>query len=95
MSLEKWVEYGLLRREPTSPGEISDLLGIVERSLADSKVEAGCGGLSFHRPAPDTETQAVIVRRTCPGCEHCWPQGILERSLARVGHKRDRLPRTA
>jgi hypothetical protein len=34
MSLEKWVEYGWLRREPTSPGEIKDLLGIVERSLA-------------------------------------------------------------
>jgi hypothetical protein len=40
MSLEKWVEYGWLRREPTSPGEIKDLLGIVERSLSDSKVEA-------------------------------------------------------
>jgi hypothetical protein len=36
MSLEKWVEYGWLRREPTSPREIKDLLGIVERSLADS-----------------------------------------------------------
>ena len=40
MSLEKWVEYGWLRREPTSPGEIKGLLGIVDRSLADSKVEA-------------------------------------------------------
>jgi hypothetical protein len=38
MSLEKWVEYGWLRREPTSTGEIKDLLGIVERSLADAKV---------------------------------------------------------
>jgi hypothetical protein len=35
MSLEKWVEYGWLRRETTSPGEIKDLLGIVERSLAE------------------------------------------------------------
>ena len=33
------VEYGWLRREPTSPAEIRDLLGIVERSLADSKVK--------------------------------------------------------
>ena len=32
MSLEKWVEYGWLRREPTSPGEIKDLLGIVDRA---------------------------------------------------------------
>src|ERR1700738_3438883 len=47
MSLEKWVEYGWLRREPTSPGEIRDLLGIVERSLADSKVEAVSTDLRF------------------------------------------------
>jgi hypothetical protein len=47
MNLEKWVEYGWLRREPTSPGEIKDLLGIVERSLADSKVEAVSTDLRF------------------------------------------------
>jgi hypothetical protein len=47
MSLEKWVEYGWLRREPTSPGQIKDLLGIVERSLADSKVEAVSTDLRF------------------------------------------------
>jgi hypothetical protein len=47
MSLEKWVEYGWLRREPTSPDEIGDLLGIVERSLADSKVEAVSTDLRF------------------------------------------------
>ena len=48
MNLEKWVEYGWLRREPTSPGEIKDLLGIVERSLADSKVEAVSTDLRFN-----------------------------------------------
>ena len=47
MSLEKWVEYGWRRREPTSPGEIKDLLGIVERSLADSKVEVVSTDLRF------------------------------------------------
>jgi hypothetical protein len=47
MSLEKWVEYGWLRREASSPGEIKDLLGIVERSLADSKVEAVSTDLRF------------------------------------------------
>src|SRR5215831_13365672 len=47
MSLEKWVEYGWLRREPTSPSEIRDLLGIVDRSLADSKVEAVSTDLRF------------------------------------------------
>ena len=47
MSLEKWVEYGWLRREPTSPSEIKNLLGIVDRSLADSKVEAVSTDLRF------------------------------------------------
>ena len=47
MSLEKWVEYGWLRREPTSLGEIKDLLGIMNRSLADSKVEAVSTDLRF------------------------------------------------
>jgi hypothetical protein len=47
MSLEKWVEYGWLRRELTSPGEIEDLLGVVDRSLADSKVEAVSTDLRF------------------------------------------------
>jgi hypothetical protein len=32
MSLEKWVEYGWLRRESTSSREIRDLLGVVERN---------------------------------------------------------------
>jgi hypothetical protein len=45
MSLEKWVEYGWLRRERTSLSEI--ILGIVERSLADSKVEAVSTDLRF------------------------------------------------
>jgi hypothetical protein len=47
MSLEKWVEYGWLRREPTSPSEIKNLLGIVDRSLADSKVKAVSTDLRF------------------------------------------------
>ena len=47
MSLEKWAEYGWLRREPTSTGEIKDLLGIVERSISDSKVEAVSTDLRF------------------------------------------------
>lgn len=47
MSLEKWVEYGWLRQEPTSPDEIKSLLGIVERSLADAKIEAISADLRF------------------------------------------------
>ncbi len=47
MSLEKWVAYGWLRQEPTSPDEIRSLLGIVDRSLADAKVEAVSTDLRF------------------------------------------------
>ena len=47
MSLEKWVEYGWLRREPTSSSEIRDLLGIVDRSLTDSRVEVVSTDLRF------------------------------------------------
>jgi len=47
MGLERWVEYGWLRREPTSPSEIEGLLGIVERSLADARVEAVSTDLRF------------------------------------------------
>jgi len=43
MSVENWVEYA----EPTSPGETKDLLGIVERRLADPKVEAVSTDLRF------------------------------------------------
>ena len=47
MSLEKWVEYGWLKREPTSPDEIKNLLSIVDRGLADSKVQAVSADLRF------------------------------------------------
>jgi hypothetical protein len=38
MSLEKWVEYGWLRRITTSPDEIRGLLSIVDRGLKDAQV---------------------------------------------------------
>jgi hypothetical protein len=47
MSLEKWVEYGWLRRKPTSPREVRDPLGVVERSLADSTVKTVSTDLRF------------------------------------------------
>jgi hypothetical protein len=36
MSLEQWANNGWLRAHQTSPQEIADLLGIVERDLADA-----------------------------------------------------------
>lgn len=47
MSLEKWVEYGWLKAEPSSPGEIRDLFSIVTRALNDAKVEAISDDLRF------------------------------------------------
>ena len=63
MSLEKWVEYGWLRREPTGPGEIKDLLGIVERSLGDSKVEAVSTDFRFVAAFNAALTVAMIALR--------------------------------
>lgn len=40
MSLEKWVEHGWLKREPTSLDEVNGLMSIVDRGLADSNVKA-------------------------------------------------------
>ncbi len=37
MSLEQWANNGWLRAHQTSPQEIADLLGIVERDLADAE----------------------------------------------------------
>ena len=65
MSLEKWVEYGWLRREPTSPTEIKDLLGIVSRSLADSKVEAISDDLRFIAAFSAALTAATTALRAC------------------------------
>jgi hypothetical protein len=47
MSLEKWVEYGWLRKEPSSPDEIQGLVSIVKRSLKDARVEAISDDLRF------------------------------------------------
>src|SRR5260370_16409273 len=63
MGLEKWVEYGWLRRGPTSPRELKDLLGIVERSLGDSKVEAVSTDLRFVAAFNAALTVATIALR--------------------------------
>ena len=39
MSLQDWERNGWLQRHKTSPNEIRDLLGVVERDLADSGTE--------------------------------------------------------
>ena len=39
MGLQDWERNGWLQRHKTSPNEIRDLLGVVERDLADSATE--------------------------------------------------------
>jgi hypothetical protein len=48
MSLERYVENGWLRREPTSPQEIADQLGIVVRSMNDAAVKSISDDLRFY-----------------------------------------------
>ncbi len=47
MSLEKWAENAWLRREAPSAAEITGLLTIVDRSLADAEVDAISTDLRF------------------------------------------------
>ena len=63
MSLEKWEEYGWLRSEPSSPDEITDLLGIVTRALKDSKEEAISEDLRFQAAFSAALTAANIALR--------------------------------
>ncbi len=81
MSLEKWVEDGWLRREATSPGEIKDLLGIVERGLADFKVEAISTDLRFIAAFSAALTVATTALRASVvvGRLIHRPQGLVRR----------------
>lgn len=40
MSLNDWLKFGWLTEHKTSPEEIRELLGIVERDLADAELDA-------------------------------------------------------
>jgi len=63
--LEKWVEYGWLRAEPTSPQEIGDLMSIVSRDLADAEVEAISDDRRFEAAFSAARTVANIALRAC------------------------------
>ena len=65
MPLEKWVEYGWLRAEPTSAQEIGDLLSIVNRDLADAEVEAISDDRRFEAAFSAARTAANIALRAC------------------------------
>jgi len=64
-SLAKWAEYGWLKAEPTSAEEIRDLLGIVNRDLADAGVEAISGDRRFEAAFSAARTAANTALRAC------------------------------
>ena len=62
--MEQWVEYGWLKREPTTRTEIEDLWSIVERGLDDSNVKAISTDLRFIAAFNAAFTLATIALRS-------------------------------
>lgn len=63
MSLEKWVEYGWLKPEPSSRDEIKSLLTIVDRDLADAEVAGVSEDRRFEAAFSAARTCANIALR--------------------------------
>ncbi len=63
MSLEKLVQLGWYKAEPSSPKEIADLFSIVDRSQSDMKVEGVSDDLRFHAAYNGILTLANIALR--------------------------------
>jgi len=63
MSLEKLAQLGWYRTESTGPNEIAGLYSIVDRSLADLKVEGISGDLRFQAAYNGILTLANISLR--------------------------------
>lgn len=63
MSLEKWVEYGWVKREPSSRDEVEGLVTIVERGITDSKVDSISTDLRFIAAFNAVLTAATIALR--------------------------------
>jgi hypothetical protein len=63
MTLEKWVEYGWLKAEPSSPEEIRDLFSIVTRALKDANVDVISDDLRFQAAFGAALTAANVALR--------------------------------
>lgn len=61
--MEKWLEYGWLKREPTSRDEIRGLLAIVDRDLKDAKVSAISDDRRFEAAFNAARTVANVALR--------------------------------
>lgn len=63
MNLEDWAEYGWLKPEPTSRGEIKSLFTIVDRDLADANVAGVSEDRRFEAAFSAIRTCANIALR--------------------------------
>jgi hypothetical protein len=63
MDLEKLAQLGWYKAEPSSPKEIADLFSIVDRSLADLKVEDISDDLRFQAAYNGVLTLANVALR--------------------------------
>ncbi len=65
MSLGKWLEYGWLKKEPTSRDEIHGLLTIVDRDIRDAGVTAISEDRRFEAGFNAVRTLANAALRAC------------------------------
>lgn len=65
MSLEKWLEYGWLKKEPTSRDEVKGLLTIVDRDMKDARVTAISEDRRFEAGFNAARTLANVALRAC------------------------------
>src|SRR5258708_22759025 len=63
MGLEKWVEFGWLKAEPTSRDEIKSLLTIIDRDLKDANVAAISEDRRFEAAFNAARTAANVALR--------------------------------
>ncbi len=85
MSLEKLAQLGWYKAEPTSPNEIAGLFSIVDRSLADLKVEGISDDLRFQAAYNGILTLANVALRAC-GYRVSLGQGHHQRAIESLEH---------
>ena len=85
MSLDKLVQIGWYKAEPSSPREIADLFSIVDRSQADLKVEGISDDLRFQAAYNGVLTLANIGLRAS-GFRVSLGQGHHQRVIESLEH---------
>ena len=85
MSLEKLVQLGWYKTEPSSSKEIADLFSIVDRSQADMKVEGVSDDLRFQTAYNGILTLANIALRAS-GFRVSLGQGHHQRVIESLEH---------